>query len=187
MIQEKPSMIQPALVGGVLLGITSAFPVIEWLNCACCLLVIGGGLLASYLYLRDYPTNVDPMTYGDGGLLGLLTGLIGGLVWAAVEIPLTYFKNYLGMDLQDLARLETLLGDTKVPPFLEDFVAGGALGLGVLLVSLFLQLIIAIVFASVGGIIGVALFGSKTPADPQPPVSPGPPPPFQGNRGNPGP
>jgi hypothetical protein len=181
MIQEKPSMIQPALVGGVLLGITSAFPILEWFNCACCILVIGGGLLASYLYLRDYPTNVASMTYGDGGLLGLLTGLIGGLVWTAVEVPLTYFKTRFGMDLQELTKLEDLLGDYRVPPFVEDLATGGALGLGVLFVTLFVQLVISMVFASIGGVIGVALFGSKAPVDPQPPATSGTPPPFTGS------
>lgn len=177
MNQERPSMIQPALVGGVVLGVTSALPIIEWFNCACCILVIGSGALATYIYLRDYPTNIASMTYGDGGLLGLLTGLIGGLVWAAVEIPLSYFKMRFGMGLQDLAKIEDLLGDTSVPPLVEDLLTGGALSLGVLSFTLFVQLVIAMIFASIGGVIGVALFRSAASVDPRPPTAPGTPPP----------
>ena len=45
-MNEKPNIVTPALIGGVFLGITSALPILHYINCACCALVIGGGILA---------------------------------------------------------------------------------------------------------------------------------------------
>ncbi len=41
-----PSKMQPALIGGVILGVLSAVPFVNALNCLCCLWVIAGGVVA---------------------------------------------------------------------------------------------------------------------------------------------
>ena len=45
------SKLQPALYGGLLLGVLSALPIISLGNCACCLWVLAGGAMAAYLLL----------------------------------------------------------------------------------------------------------------------------------------
>jgi len=167
MNEQNRNMIPAVLIGGVCLGVTSALPVIEWLNCACCVLVIGGGVLASFIYTRDHPVGSGPITYGDGLLLGLLTGLLGGLVWTAVEVPLAYFQLKFGAGIDDLAELEKLISDPEIPPFVQELLTliltGGALSLGILLIALVAHLVVAVIFASIGGVIGIALFQPKTP------------------------
>ena len=187
MYQEKPSMLQPALIGGVFLGVTSSLPIIEWFNCACCIMVIGGGVLASFIFLRDYPDGIPRMSYGDGALLGLLTGLIGGFVWTVVEVPLAYFQSQLGMAMDDLAEVQELLNDPSIPPFIQELVASimtsGSFSVGILLLGFFSHLVIAAIFASIGGVIGVALFQPKTPVALQTPGAPTmPPPPAESRR-----
>jgi hypothetical protein len=175
-MNERPSIVTPALVGGVALGITSALPLVNMINCACCALIIGGGILASFLYLRDYPPHLPPITYGDGAVLGLLTGVIGGLVWAIVELPLSFLKLQLGMGLGDLSQFEELLDDPNIPPaareLLMNLAHGGAMTLGVAIFSIFINLVVAVIFATIGAIIGVALF-NKRPSY-APPSMPGP-------------
>jgi len=182
MNQEKPSMLPAALIGGVFLGVTSALPILEFFNCLCCLLVIAGGVLASFIYLRDYPDSSPRMSYGDGALLGLFTGLVGGLVWTVVEVPLAYLKLRLGMSIEEMAEVEELLSDPNIPPFVQELVtsilAGGALSIGILIFLLFTHLIIAGIFACIGGVIGVALFQKKTPVAYQAPVVSTTPPPI---------
>ncbi len=46
------------LIGGVTLGLLSAIPPISFANMCCCVWVLGGGALASYLYVRRSPTPV---------------------------------------------------------------------------------------------------------------------------------
>lgn len=176
----KPSMVTPALVGGVILGVSSALPILEMLNCACCVLVIGGGVIASYLYIRDYPSHLPPVTYGEGALLGLLTGLIGGVVWAAVDIPLEYIKLQIGLGMMDMSEVHRALDNPEIPPFVREIVTRalqGGLGAGMILFQVITNLIISVIFATLGGILGVALFQKKVPpapvqAQPQPPAPP---------------
>ena len=52
-------------------------------NIACCILVVGGGFLAAYLYMKDAPPSAKP-PLGDGLKLGLLTGLIGAVAFTTV-------------------------------------------------------------------------------------------------------
>ena len=42
-----PSKLQPALLGGLLIGVLSALPFVSVLNGCCCLWVILGGVLTS--------------------------------------------------------------------------------------------------------------------------------------------
>ena len=44
-----PARLQPALVGGLFTGILSALPFVSTVNACCCLWVIAGGVLTSYL------------------------------------------------------------------------------------------------------------------------------------------
>lgn len=179
MNDQKPSIVVPALVGGVFLGVTSALPLVEFVNCACCALVIGGGILASFLYLRDYPNYLPPVSYSEAAVLGILTGVIGGLVWTMVDIPLELFKLQLGMGMADMSELSEVLDDPNIPPaareILENFFASGALTVGMIFLSVILNLLFGVTFAVIGSIIGVAIF-QKRPAAPVSPSAPGPPP-----------
>lgn len=175
MNQNRSSIVPSALIGGVFLGATSAIPIIGCANCACCLLVIGGGILASFVYLRDYPADHPPMTYGDGAVLGLVTGVIGAFVWTLVEIPLAYLQLHW-TNINDVEEIEELLNDPNIPPWVDELVAllstGEAISIGVIFVTFCVYLVIGVVFASLGGVIGVALFQSTRPTAPAPPASP---------------
>ena len=183
MNEQKPPIVIPALIGGVFLGVTSALPLIEFINCACCALVIGGGVLASVLYLRDYPGYLPPVSYAEAAVLGLLTGVIGGGVWTTIELPLEYFEMQIGMGMMDMAEIREALDDPNIPPalgaFLANILSHGGMTLGMAIFSFFTNLIFSVIFATLGAIIGVAIF-QKKPAGLVPPTTPGPPPPVMG-------
>lgn len=67
--------LRPALFGGLLAGVLSALPIIGAANICCCLWAVVGGLLAGYLYINNSP---QPIRTGDGALVGLFAGAIGG-------------------------------------------------------------------------------------------------------------
>jgi len=177
MDQNKPSMLVPAAIGGAFLGVTSALPLISALNCACCILVIGGGVLASFFYIRNYPNVLPPVSYGDGALLGVLTGLIGAAVWIAVGIPLQLLQaRFLGGGMMARGIPEDVLNDPEMPAwvreFLEGLFQGGGLSLIMVLALVISALTTSLVFATIGSIIGVAMFGQRTKLPP-PPIGPG--------------
>ena len=69
------SKLQPAVLGGLLIGVLSALPFISALNACCCLWVLAGGLLTTYL-LQERSTA--PVTAGEAAVAGLLAGAIAG-------------------------------------------------------------------------------------------------------------
>ena len=67
---------QPALLGGLFIGVLSALPVIGAFNVCCCLWVITGGLLTTYLEQQNTP---KPIETSAAALSGLIAGAVGGL------------------------------------------------------------------------------------------------------------
>lgn len=174
-----PSKLQPALIGGVVLGVLSAVPLVNALNCFCCLWVIAGGLLATYLYQNKSPL---PVQYGDGAVLGLLTGVFGAIVETIIGIPL----QLLGLGLAAGAMqdaLQQLESNPDIPPeFVElvrSFMTEGGLAATGIAYGLLFHLVIFAIFATIGAIIGVAIFqkraqGAATPPAAPPPTAPPP-------------
>src|SRR6185503_5545589 len=79
--------VKPALIGGVLLGLLSVIPFVNAVNVCCCLWAILGGMLASYIYVKNSPT---PANAGDGAILGALAGAIGAVISIILGIPINY-------------------------------------------------------------------------------------------------
>ena len=77
--------LKPALIGGVVLGILSVIPFVNFANACCCLWAILGGLLATHLYVKSSPT---PVNAGDGAIVGALAGLIGGVIAFVLGVPI---------------------------------------------------------------------------------------------------
>ena len=77
--------LQPALVGGLFIGVLSALPIVNTANCCCCLWVICGGVLAAYLRQQNSPYGI---TSAEGAFIGFLAGLTGGVLGALLSIPI---------------------------------------------------------------------------------------------------
>ena len=84
----QASKLQPAILGGVFIGVLSALPIISAGNFCCCLWVLSGGALAAYLLQQNQSSPVDA---GDGAIVGLLAGLIGAVVHTLLSIPIVLF------------------------------------------------------------------------------------------------
>jgi len=91
----RASKLQPALLGGLVIGVLSALPVINMGNCLCCLWVILGGVVATYLLQQAQPTAVGT---ADGAIVGLLAGLVGAVVGTALSIPIQWLMGSMGAD-----------------------------------------------------------------------------------------
>jgi hypothetical protein len=178
---NESDMWKPALTGGVMLGVLSALPLVNMVNCACCAWVIGGGMLAAHLYVRSSPNVV---TLGSGLVLGLLTGAIGGIVDTLFSIPLQILMRNVGMGFAEQMRQvfsEVPNLSPEMRRVLESVVtAGGAPGIIFLILGGLINVVIFSAIAMLGGVLGVAIFEKRkiAPAAPpfQPPVTLPPPP-----------
>ena len=141
--------LKPALLGGLIVGVLSAIP---FSNYCCCIWSIGGGVLAAFLYIKSSPT---PVTMGDGAMVGGLAGVVGGIIYLIIGLPIAIFFGMAAMTEQ-LTRSGVEL------PF------SGTL---LMVVAGIIGAIILVVLATLGGIIGVAIFekrkGNAAPAPPQ--------------------
>jgi hypothetical protein len=184
-MNQEP-LFRSALIAGVLVGILSALPLINAVNCLCCAWVIAGGVLAAHLYVRSSPIAV---TLGRGVVLGLLTGVIGAIVDTLFSIPLYLMMagnvSFSEQLREALDQVPNMPRETKeaARTLLDQY------GMTIVVLSGFFKLFIYGVIAMLGGAVGVALFekrkpgggpgyeGAYQPPPPPPPAAPPPPPP----------
>ena len=155
---EKPSKLQPALLGGLVLGLGSVIPGISYGNLCCCGWGIVGGALAAYLLIRRSP--VLPVTKGDGATAGAFAGIVGSLIYLAVGVPLTLLQwNSLIAQMEQRA---DNFPDAQSRGMMTQIVA--TMQSHPVLITLAIWLIFAIVgisVAALGGLIGVAMFEKR--------------------------
>jgi len=167
--------LQPALFGGLFIGVLSALPIINLGNCLCCMWVVGGGALAVYLMQQNYPYAVQA---SDGALVGLLAGFIGGALAGLLVIPLAF--AFGPMEQRIIQR--ALENNQDMPPevrsMVENMTRGSMLGI-MAVIGVIIRAICFGVIAMLGGLLGVAIFKKKDLQPPGtaeilPPVTPNP-------------
>jgi len=165
--------LQPALWGGVFIGVLSALPLVNLGNCCCCLWVLVGGGLAAYLRQQSLPYQIAA---AEGALVGLMAGVLGAVVSTVVSIPM---QMAVGPIQQDL--IERMMSrNPDMPPELRDALGRATSRSGAWIIGLIATLIIYPVFALLGGLIGAAMFKKNLPPPPppgtidMPPVAPPP-------------
>jgi hypothetical protein len=158
--------LQPALLGGVLIGVLAALPVV---NCCCCVWMIAGGVLAAYLRQQPLPYQ---LAAAEGALVGLMAGVVGAVISTVLSIPI---QMTVGPMMQ--AWIERLMaGNPDVPPELRDAVGRTSFGPGRWIVGLVFALIVYPLFALVGGLLGTVMFKKNLPPPPPPGTIDVPPP-----------
>lgn len=165
----QASKLQPAVMGGLLIGVLSALPIVAAGNFCCCLWVLSGGALAAYLLQQNQPSTLTP---GDGAVVGLMAGVVGAVVKTIIAIP---FALLVGpMQVQALQRV---LDNPDVPPELRNvlvMMGSGGLTIVGIIVGLMVSLVLYTIFGMLGGMLGALFFKKNAP--PMPPPPPVPPP-----------
>ncbi len=157
------SYTQPALIGGLVLGVLSALPIVYFGNC-CCLWILSGGAVAAYVLQSN---QSDPVTPADGAMAGLLAGLAGAVIHFLVSIPIDIvvgpWEQAFGQRLLEMTNNPQM--QDALQRSLEQSAQGGfaflvVRRLGVLLV----MLVLGSAFSTIGGVLGALMFRkSPTP------------------------
>lgn len=152
-----PARAQPALLGGLFIGVLSTLPIINMGNMCCCLWVVSGGALAAWLLQERQP---EPLTGADGALIGLMAGGVGALVGTLLSIPLDL---YFGPIMRDWVQ-RYAQGQDLPPEFLE--MLNQQMTAASIIAKLIFSLVAYVVFGMLGGVLGVAIFRRKNPPQP---------------------
>jgi len=139
--------LKPALLGGLVVGLLSAIP---FINYCCCIWAIGGGLLAGFLYIKNSPT---PVPTGDGAIVGALAGVVGGLIYLVIGLPLALVFGAAEMEAQFRR------SGIQMP-----FSGTLLLVIGALIAALGL-----LVLATLGGLLSIPIFEKRKGDVPPPP------------------
>lgn len=151
--------IKPALMGGGALGLLLVITVlissfVPFIGCCNCLWPIAAGVLATMFYVKGSPT---PATVVDGAIFGALAGVIGGLIYLVIGLPLSYLIN--GVEAMD----------AQMRQFNPNFPIAGVV---LLFVGGIIGFVIFVILSTLGGVIGVPIFEKRkstidTPPPPQ--------------------
>ena len=164
--------LRPALMGGLLLGLLSSIPFVNIGNILCCMWVVIGGAVATYLYVKKSP---QPVQIGEGAMLGAMAGGIGSVIAIVVGIPIgILIGNPLArMMLEWAAKMNPDQGEQALrqyermtsAPFFDQLAAA-------LSPLLLITVIVYVIFATLGGLIGVPLFEKRKGQQSTPPMPP---------------
>ncbi len=145
--------LKPAIIGGVVLGVLSVIPFVNFVNACCCLWAILGGMLAAHLYVKGSPT---PTSIGDGAIVGALAGVVGGIIAIVIGIPIGYLMSGVmsgvvsGMlEGVNPAQAELMRAQLEEQSIIRHIVNG------------FILAVLLIIFSTIGGLIGISIFEKR--------------------------
>lgn len=178
----------PALYGGIIMGVISAIPFLNFINCLCCAGVMLGGFLAVYFYKNNLTPEQPPLTSNDSMIVGVFAGLIGAVVGTVLG---AFFFTLFGNITSEYLINTFKNMDIDVPPGTwekaEEDARNGSMMQQIGLGALF-SIILDPLFGLLGGLIAYSVFKPKqqfptqgmTPPPmwqpPQPPPAPPAPP-----------
>jgi hypothetical protein len=167
---EKPSKLQPALLGGLVLGLGSVIPGLSYGNLCCCGWALVAGALAAKLLIRRSP--LFPIKNGDGAAAGALAGVVGSFINLVIGVPFTLLQwNNVVSQVEQKAETSSDPASREAVRQILTVMQGHPV-----LIALAIWLIVAIVgigVAAIGGVIGVAMF-EKRKGQQYPPEAPSP-------------
>jgi len=146
---------QPALIGGAVVGVLSALPIISAGNFCCCLWVVCGGAAAAYVLQQNQQTAI---TLEDGALAGLLAGLAGACIYLVLSIPITLLVAPM-----ERMVMQSIIDSGRMPPEFREYAGtyvGGAIKVAV---GFFFMLVVGSIVAALGGALGSLIFKKSVP------------------------
>jgi len=177
-MNPKPDKKIPALYGGIIMGVISAIPFINFINCLCCAGILLGGFLAVMFYKNTFTPGTSPFTAGDCLAVGALAGVVGAVVDTVLSLMfLTMFGNIAEQYILDIIQNMDLQIPEEFYGMFEEAIREQMAGFAII-TNFFLALILDSLFGLLGGLIGYSVFKPKgqqplqpTPAPPMPQAS----------------
>jgi len=173
-MNPKPDKILPAVYGGVIMGLLSAIPFVNLINCLCCAGVIIGGICGVYFYKNNFTPDTPPFSSGDCLAVGAMAGVVGAFVATVLSL---FFDMMFGDVMQEFVRNAIANSNIELPEEFADRIDeafGAETSAFMVLSNLALSLFIDPLFGLLGGLIGYGVFkpkqGQQSPPPPPMPL-----------------
>lgn len=167
---------QPALVGGLIVGIASALPGISLVNCCFCGWALIGGAVAAKMTIDN---SARPLTSGDGARIGLFAAVVAAVAYVVVATPIILSGVATAISMRMMESVASNIGNPEVQGAMMDAMAGAAqMGplerLASSIPVILIQVVLQGGFTVIGGLLGVALFEKRRDSQPPYGTSSGP-------------
>jgi hypothetical protein len=175
MNNQAPSMLKSALISGAAFGVAGAIPVVNWINCACCALIIGCGFFAAFLYSKDCRSAGVSFQPGNGATVGLVSGLVYGVVSGVLG---GIISSVFGLGNWEEVIDQIQASGADIPPETLDQISSfmeSSGSLMMVLIGIFFALLFGAIFGTVGGLIGGSVFKHQPQASAHDQAPPPPP------------
>lgn len=154
--QAPLDFVQPALAGGMFLGVLSSLPFVSAL---CCVWVPVGGAIAAFLVTKQRPTAIRT---GDGAFAGVLSGVFGALVGTVISIPVRILMaRFFEPRLAGLEEMLSKIGADSTTRDLILRMASAENSVQTVAFTLLNYLLVYTLFAMIGGIVYVAVLNKR--------------------------
>jgi hypothetical protein len=144
------SRLQASLLGGLFIGIVSALPVVNLLNACCCLWVVSGGVLTTYLLQMGRMSAVEG---ADAAMTGLLAGVFGAVVSGGLSLVMFLMVGDMSGRIRSM--VEQL---PQLPPEARDQMLAFEPGVGFVLLSSLLTIPFYAIFSMLGALLALLFF-----------------------------
>jgi len=153
MTQANKPYLSSALWPGIVLGLLSVIPIVNYGNLLCCLWIVGGGVLAAIVYRSE----TKAITPREGAWVGFLAGMVGAAVVAVGNGVLWFFfhETYLA-DINEIITMGDL--DPQMIDMMAEFANNPLL---IILISLISFLFLNAVFSTLGGFITATIINRR--------------------------
>jgi hypothetical protein len=161
----QPNRLIPIVFGTLIMTLISTFPVLNLINLFCCAGIMLGGFAGTFFYNKQIQNSQIELTTKDGGIIGLLCGIVSAILVSGINLLMTMFS-----DVNPITEAYQLLEKfgQEVPAevnetmnrFSDEFNKYG-FSPTLSILSLTMNLIIYPLFGAIGAIIGVSIIKKR--------------------------
>jgi hypothetical protein len=149
------SRLQASLLGGLFIGILSALPIVGAANYCCCLWVIAGGVLTTYLRQQGRPVALEA---SEAAVSGLFAGLVGSVIYIAFSVLLLSVSG----DMIE-SQIRTMAEQyPQMPPDVRDRLLAFSAGPNLVLLMAFVTIPMYAIFGMLGALLALLFFRKPT-------------------------
>ena len=164
-MSSSPNRLMPVIFGALVMTLISTFPLINLINVLCCAGIMLGGFAGVFFYNKQIRDTSIELTTKDGGIIGLLSGIISAVLVSGINLLMVLFS-----DVNPITEAYALLEkfgqqlpqevNETMDKFSDEFNKYGfSPTLSVL--SLIINLVIYPLFGAIGAMIGVSILKKR--------------------------